>query len=110
MAVKVGINGFGRIGRLGGQGNIWKKTVRYRVGGDQRSYRRKDQRVIFLNMIRSRPFNGEVKASAEDVITVNGKNIKVLSKRDPAELPWKDLVSRSSLSLRVVYDQEGWGQ
>ncbi|MDD3345643.1 MAG: type I glyceraldehyde-3-phosphate dehydrogenase, partial [Candidatus Omnitrophica bacterium] len=30
-------------------------------------------------------------ATSEDVISVNGKDIKVLSKRDPAELPWKDL-------------------
>jgi glyceraldehyde 3-phosphate dehydrogenase len=36
-------------------------------------------------------FPGEVKATSDDTISVNGHPIKVLSKRDPIELPWKDL-------------------
>ena len=36
-------------------------------------------------------FCGEVKAVGTDTISVNGKEIKVLSKKDPSELPWKDL-------------------
>ncbi|MDO8735406.1 MAG: type I glyceraldehyde-3-phosphate dehydrogenase, partial [Elusimicrobiota bacterium] len=34
--------------------------------------------------------SGEVKATADDEITVNGKKIKVLKKKDPSELPWKE--------------------
>ncbi|MDD5518724.1 MAG: type I glyceraldehyde-3-phosphate dehydrogenase [Candidatus Omnitrophica bacterium] len=36
-------------------------------------------------------FGGEVQASGAEAISVNGKEIKVLSKKDPSELPWKDL-------------------
>jgi len=46
-------------------------------------------------------FNGDVKATAEDVISVNGKAIKVLSKKDPAELPWK------ALGVEIVVESTG---
>ncbi|MFA5200542.1 MAG: type I glyceraldehyde-3-phosphate dehydrogenase, partial [Candidatus Omnitrophota bacterium] len=45
-------------------------------------------------------FNGDVKAT-DDAISVNGKEIKVLSKKDPAELPWKDL------GVQIVVESTG---
>jgi glyceraldehyde 3-phosphate dehydrogenase len=46
-------------------------------------------------------FPGDVAATAEDEISVNGKGIKVLKKKDPAELPWKDL------GVEVVIESTG---
>jgi glyceraldehyde 3-phosphate dehydrogenase len=88
MAVKVGINGFGRIGRL-----VFKRMME--VGGYE---------VMAINDITDsktlahllkydsvhRRFPGEVSAS-ENGIRVNGKEIKVLAEKDPSRLPWKEL-------------------
>jgi glyceraldehyde 3-phosphate dehydrogenase len=46
-------------------------------------------------------FDGTVEATGADEISVNGKAIKVLSKRDPAELPWKDL------GVQIVVESTG---
>lgn len=91
MAVKVGINGFGRIGRLVARAIMEKNSKDIELVAINDLTDAKSNAYLFkYDSVHGR-FNGEVKASAEDVITVNGKNIKVLSKRDPAELPWKDL-------------------
>ena len=88
MAVKVGINGFGRIGRLV-----------YRVLAT-----RSDFDVVAVNDLSDAKtlgmllkydtvhgkFKGAIEATADSLI-VNGKKIKVLSEKDPAKLPWKDL-------------------
>jgi glyceraldehyde 3-phosphate dehydrogenase len=89
MAIRVGINGFGRIGR-----------IVYRV----LATRPDEFEVVAANDLADAPtlatllkydsvhgrFPGEV--SVEDgSLMVNGKEIKVLSERDPAKLPWKDM-------------------
>jgi len=89
MATRVGINGFGRIGRL---------TLRA-INQNQRD----KLEVVAVNDLTDTKTNahllkwdstygrypGEVKAS-EDSIMVDGKDIKVLSERDPANIPWQD--------------------
>ena len=100
MAVKVAINGFGRIGRLvfraiAEQGLIGKEVEVVAVGdivpADNLAY------LLKYDSIQGR-FAGTVgsKKSAadkteDDVLIVNGKEIKVVSARTPAELPWKIL-------------------
>jgi glyceraldehyde 3-phosphate dehydrogenase len=100
MAVKVAINGFGRIGRLvfraiAEQGLIGKDVEVVAVGdivpADNLAY------LLKYDSTQGR-FKGEVgskKSSPEkeedDVLVVNGKEIKVVSARTPAELPWKQL-------------------
>src|ERR1051325_3988620 len=100
MAVKVAINGFGRIGRLvfraiAEQGLIGKEVELIAVGdivpADNLAY------LLKYDSIQGR-FKGEVgsKKSAadkpeDDILVVNGKEIKVVSARTPAELPWKQL-------------------
>ncbi len=100
MAVKVAINGFGRIGRLvfraiAEQGLIGKDVEVVAVGdivpADNLAY------LLKYDSTQGR-FKGEVsskKSSADkaedDVIIVNGKEILVVSARTPAELPWKQL-------------------
>ncbi len=90
MAVRVGINGFGRIGRLAMRAAM--------------EARRNDVEFVAVNDLGAVDVNahllkydsvhgtypGEVKSDAES-ITVDGKKIKVLQERDPTKLPWGDL-------------------
>jgi glyceraldehyde 3-phosphate dehydrogenase len=87
--MRIGINGFGRIGR-----NFAKALME----------RHPDIEIVAVNDLTSATecahlfkydsnygtFDGEVSVDG-DAIVVNGKRIKVLAERDPAKLPWKDL-------------------
>ncbi|MFH1247913.1 MAG: type I glyceraldehyde-3-phosphate dehydrogenase [Candidatus Omnitrophota bacterium] len=91
MAVKVGINGFGRIGRLVARAILERKNTQLELVAVNDLFDAKTNAYLFkYDSVHGR-FPGEVKAVGEDAISVNGKTIKVLMKRDPAELPWKDL-------------------
>jgi len=110
MAVKVAINGFGRIGRLVfralvEQGLVGKEIEVVAVGdivpADNLAY------LVKYDSIQGR-FKGEVssKKSAadkpeDDVLVVNGKEIKVVSAKSPAELPWK------ALGVELVIESTG---
>ncbi len=109
MAIKVGINGFGRIGRLvfraiAEQGLLGKEVDVVAVGdivpADNLAY------LLKYDSTQGR-FQGEVssrKSSADktedDVLIVNGREIHVVSAKDPSGLPWKqfgvDLVIEST--------------
>ncbi|MCK9572145.1 MAG: type I glyceraldehyde-3-phosphate dehydrogenase [Candidatus Omnitrophica bacterium] len=91
MAVKIGINGFGRIGRLVARAIMEKNSKNIELVAINDLTDAKTNAYLFkYDSVHGR-FNGDVQATADDVISVNGKEIKVLSKRDPSELPWKDL-------------------
>ena len=89
MGVRVGINGFGRIGRV-----IMRAAQR--MGADVDFVAVNDltdaQTLAHLLQYDSvhGPFPGEVQVKG-DAIFVNGREIKVLAAKDPAQLPWKDL-------------------
>jgi glyceraldehyde 3-phosphate dehydrogenase len=89
MAVKVGINGFGRIGR-----NIFRAA--HAAGADLEFVAVNDLtdpatlgHLLKYDSILGR-FPGEVEVG-EDSLSIDGKELKVLSERDPAALPWSDL-------------------
>jgi glyceraldehyde 3-phosphate dehydrogenase len=89
MAVKVGINGFGRIGR-----NVFRAAQA--AGADLDFVAVNDltdpgtlAHLLKYDSILGR-FPGEVEAR-ERSISVDGKELEVLSERDPASLPWADL-------------------
>jgi glyceraldehyde 3-phosphate dehydrogenase len=90
MAVKVGINGFGRIGR-----NVFRAA--HAAGGDDLEFVAVNDLVdagtmahlLKYDSILGR-FPGEVEAR-EGAIAVDGREVKLLSERDPAALPWGDL-------------------
>src|SRR5574339_793603 len=100
MAVKVAINGFGRIGRLVframvEQGLVGKDIEVVAVGdivpADNLAY------LLKYDSTQGR-FNGTVGSkksspdkAEDDVLVVNGKDIAVVSAKDPSELPWKAL-------------------
>jgi glyceraldehyde 3-phosphate dehydrogenase len=94
MAIKIGINGFGRIGRL------VLRTVLERQAATGRT----DIDVVAVNDLTDAPtlahllkydsvhgvLQGDVRAEGDELV-VNGDRFKVLSQRDPAALPWGDL-------------------
>jgi len=92
MAIRVGINGFGRIGRLvyrfGAEQGIEFVAVNDLVPADNLAYLLKHD-----TMHRMFTLNGKtVEMSAtENSFTVNGKVTKTMAEKDPAKLPWKDL-------------------
>jgi glyceraldehyde 3-phosphate dehydrogenase (phosphorylating) len=89
MAVRVGINGFGRIGR-----NVFRAA--YERGADIEWLAVNDlvdpKTIAHLLKYDSNygPFPGSVEAT-EKGLRVDGREIQVLAERDPAQLPWEDL-------------------
>ena len=85
--IPIGINGFGRIGRLVFRaatvaGGIDIKAINDLTDAATLAYLLKHDSTHGI-------FDADVKAEG-DAIVVNGKRIKVLAERDPAALPWKD--------------------
>jgi len=91
--VRVGVNGFGRIGR-----NFWRAVDAQRQAGTT------DIEIVAVNditdnatlahLLRYDSILGRLPyevSSTDDEIIVDGKGFKGLAVRDPAELPWKDL-------------------
>lgn len=93
MAIKVGINGFGRIGRLvfraaAQNSDIEIVGINDLVPADNLAYLLKYDTMHGRFMIGGK--QAEISAT-EDSFTVNGKTTKTSAERDPAALPWKDL-------------------
>jgi glyceraldehyde 3-phosphate dehydrogenase len=89
MAIRVAINGFGRIGRLLYRAAIERKAKIDFVAINDVTDAKTLAHLLKYDSVHG-PFPGEVKAT-ENSIIVNDKEIKVLSQKDPAQLPWKDL-------------------
>jgi glyceraldehyde 3-phosphate dehydrogenase len=90
MAIRVGVNGFGRIGRqvvrsAKEQGITDIDFVAVNDLTDTKTLAH-----LFKYDSVHRTYEGDVTASG-DSITIDGDEVKVLSERDPASLPWKDL-------------------
>jgi len=91
MAVKVGINGFGRIGRLVARAILERKITNLELVAVNDLTDAKSNAYLFkYDSVHGR-FPGEVKAVSEDTISIDGKLVKVFAKTDPSELPWKDI-------------------
>ncbi len=88
MGVKVGINGFGRIGRLVYRAALNNPQVDIVAVNDLTDAKTLAHLLKYDSVHGI--FKAEVKA-ADDTIIVNGKEIKVTAVTDPAALPWKEL-------------------
>ena len=86
--IKVGINGFGRIGRLTFRALLNKKNIEV-VAFNDLTDAKTLAHLFKYDSVHGR-FNGEV-ASDGDSLIINGKKIRVYAEKDPANLPWKDL-------------------
>jgi glyceraldehyde 3-phosphate dehydrogenase len=106
MAIKVGINGFGRIGRLLYRAAIERNANIDFVAINDLADSKTNAHLLKYDSIHGR-FPGTVEAQP-DKLVVNGKPLKVLSQRDPAQLPWKDLgVYLAVESTGLFTDREG---
>ncbi|MEU0571118.1 type I glyceraldehyde-3-phosphate dehydrogenase [Nonomuraea sp. NPDC005983] len=89
MSIRVGVNGFGRIGR-----NFWRavaasgKDIEIVAVNDLTDNATLAHLLKYDSILGRLPY--EVKASTDE-ITVDGKAIKVFAERDPGKLPWGDL-------------------
>jgi glyceraldehyde 3-phosphate dehydrogenase len=89
MTIKVGINGFGRIGR-----NIYRAVDKLKADFEIVAVNDLGDAATFAHLLKYDTalgtFGPEVSASG-DSIKVDGRDVKFLSVRDPGELPWKEL-------------------
>jgi glyceraldehyde 3-phosphate dehydrogenase len=98
MPVKVGINGFGRIGRNIMRAAMKHKDIDFVAVNDLTNAATLAHLLKYDSVIGN--LDADVKASA-DGITVNGDEFKVLAVKDPAQLPWKEL------GVDVVFESTG---
>src|SRR5262245_59098969 len=98
MAIRVGINGFGRIGR-----NIMRAAMPHDEI-DIVAVNDLTDAATLAHLLKYDSILGNLKAdikAAGDKITVDGDQFQVLAQKDPAQLPWKDL------GVDVVFESTG---
>ena len=88
MSVRVGINGFGRIGRNIMRAALGDKNIDFVAINDLTSAHTLAHLLKYDSVLGN--LHAKVEAR-EDSIAVDGDEFKVLQFRDPAQLPWKDL-------------------
>jgi glyceraldehyde 3-phosphate dehydrogenase len=90
MATKIGINGFGRVGRLSLRAvNQYHKGKLEVAAINDLTDTKTNAHLLKWDSTYGR-YPGEVKAT-DDSIMVDGKQVKVLAERDPANIQWRDL-------------------
>jgi glyceraldehyde 3-phosphate dehydrogenase len=94
MAVRVGINGFGRIGRnvfraAKARGGALAQEIEWVAVNDLTDSRTLAHLLKYDSILG--PYPGEVHASGERALEVDGKQLQVLAERDPGALPWGEL-------------------
>jgi len=98
MSVRVGINGFGRIGRNIMRAALGDKNIDFVAVNDLTNA------ATLAHLLKYDSVLGNLHARIEaksDTISVDGDEFKVLSVRDPAQLPWK------ALGVDVVFESTG---
>ena len=88
MAVKVGINGFGRIGRLVFRRALAQGNVEF-VGINDLTDAKTLAHLLKYDSVHGK-FNGEVAVDGNNIV-VNGQKIAISAEKDPANLKWADL-------------------
>jgi len=98
MAIKVGINGFGRIGRNVFRASLHNPNIEFVATNDLTDTKTLAHLLKYDSVLG--PLDADVKAGA-DSITVNGKTLKVFATKDPNELDW------TSLGAQIVVESTG---
>src|SRR5512135_3479362 len=89
MVIKVGINGFGRIGRLLYRAALERNAKIDFVAINDLADAKQNAHLLKYDSVHGR-FPGTVEVKGTDMV-VNGKLLKCLSQKDPTMLPWKDM-------------------
>src|SRR5580698_6054655 len=98
VAIKVGINGFGRIGRMFLRAALTKKDLEVVAVNDITNA------ATLAHLLKYDSIHGKLshEVKVEDgAIFINGKPVQVLAERDPSKLPW------SKLGVQVVIESTG---
>ena len=98
MAVKVGINGFGRIGRNLLRASLGNPDIDFVAVNDLTSP------ATLAHLLKYDSILGNLKneiTAGEDFISIDGKKIKVFAEKDPAKLPW------DSVGAQIVVESTG---
>jgi glyceraldehyde 3-phosphate dehydrogenase len=99
MSVRVGINGFGRIGR-----NVFRAARERGSGYEIVAVNNLMEPKIAAHLLRYDTVHGRFAGTVEagdGKLVVDGKDVRVVSERDPANLPWKDM------GVEVVVESTG---
>jgi glyceraldehyde 3-phosphate dehydrogenase (phosphorylating) len=99
MATKVAINGFGRIGRAVARIIMQRNGELELVAINDLSDAKSLAHLFKYDTVMGR-WNGTVEARGDELV-INGKPVKVLAVKNPAELPWKDM------GVKVVLESTG---
>ena len=100
MTTRIGINGFGRIGRQSLRAILERYPHELEVVAVNDITDTKTNAHLFKYDSTYGRFPGEVEATADSLI-VNGHSVKVLSQRDPAQIPW------ANLGIEIVIESTG---
>ncbi len=107
MAVSVGINGFGRIGRISFRAMMARKgefdILAINDLGDPKAL----AMLLKYDSVQG-PYPGTVEVDGDSLV-VDGKKVKVVAKRDPRELPWKELGVQIALESTGFFTEEATG-
>jgi glyceraldehyde 3-phosphate dehydrogenase len=98
MPIKVGINGFGRIGRNVVRAALENPNIEFVAANDLTDTKTLAHLLKYDSTLGT--LAGEVKADGDSIV-VNGKRIKIFATKDPADLDW------SSLGAQVVIESTG---
>ena len=98
MPIKVGINGFGRIGRNVVRAGLNRPEIEFVAANDLTDTKTLAHLLKYDSILG--PLHEDVKAEA-DAIVVHGKSVKIFAIKDPAEIDW------SSLGAQIVLESTG---
>jgi glyceraldehyde 3-phosphate dehydrogenase len=99
MATKVGINGFGRIGRLVLRAMV-EKSDKFQIMAINDLFDADMLAYMFKYDSTQGKFNGKVEVKGTSIV-INGKEIPILNEKDPAKLPW------GKMGVDVVLESTG---
>jgi len=98
MSIKVGINGFGRIGRLVYKAGFKRSDIEFVCFNDITNAKTLAH-LLKYDSTHGR-FPGKVEATADSMV-VDGKSVKITAERDPAQIPW------GALGVDIVIESTG---
>jgi len=98
MGIKVGINGFGRIGRNVVRAGLHNPDIEFVAANDLTDTKTLAHLLKYDSILG--PLGKEVKAEADSIV-VDGKRIRIFAIKDPAEIDW------SSLGVEIVIESTG---
>ena len=107
MPIRVGINGFGRIGRNVFRASLDTSELEFVAVNDI------TDAATLAHLLRYDSVHGRLDADVRaeaDALVVNGKRIRIIRERDPGKLPWKDLgvdIALESTGLFTSRDKAG---